>query len=858
VSSRLQEKVEEILPRVSKPARYIGKEVHTLNPEGAAQGLRMVLSYPDVYEIGMSNLAVRILYETINRDERFSCERVFVPWMDFEQELRKNCIPLYSLETFTPLCEFDVIGFSMGYELLYTNVLTILELASISLAATERQDEEPIVIAGGPAIFNPEPMADFIDVFVIGDGEIAIIQILEELLKVKARPRKEKLISLNSFDFTYVPALYNQGTHRGFLITRVDKSVKKRIEPDLELLPFPRKPIIPLTRIVQDRITVEVNRGCASGCRYCAAGFIYRPVRERSVEGVFDIIQDSLTHSGYDEVALLSLSVGDYTGFHELVRRINERFASENVSISLPSLRVNSTNIDILRMVKEVRKSGLTFAIESADGLTRNRINKPVDIGQLKEIIGKVSQFGWRLIKLYFMVGLPMAEKEDERIAELVLDLLEASRSIQMNVNVSVFVPKPHTPFQFARQIDVEEAERIIGNLRDRFSRTRVHVKFQNPRMSLIEGILSRGDRRVARLIHEVHRLGERFSSWDDVFRYDLWEEALKRLNLNRELYNDYESNRGTPFTESGSRGIPFPEPVSRGTPLTGAETGGSASTQNLDTATFPWYFISSGIKGSFLKKESERAKKALLTGNCVHGQCAQCGVCQRGIKQTLFQSQSHRGEDPTEYEVSKKPAERSTRTRVKMLFQFKKQGLYRFISHLDLLTLFIHLGKMAGIPFSYSRGFNPKPHFGLPFPLPLGVESEYEIGEAYIEDALEESVFCDRYNSQLPVEMKLARAERSQLMKSVASFPFFHDYMFPYSHDIEDLLQKNIERGKIFDISPCEFYVVQKTLVMLRIGRDRSIKKLFGQDLFVRTHIQRRMLWQECDGKLVSFFKEK
>jgi radical SAM-linked protein len=648
-------------------------------------------------------------------------------------------------------------------------------------------------------------------------------------------------------DFTYVPALYRKVRRGGYLITGVDKTVKKRIEPDLENLPFPRKPIIPLTRIVQDRITVEVNRGCASGCRYCAAGFIYRPVRERSVEGILHIVSDSLAHTGYDEVALLSLSAGDYPGLQELVRRINEEFAGENVSISLPSLRVNSANIHILRMVKEVRKSGLTFAIESADALTRNRLNKPVDIEQLKYIIGQVSRLGWRLIKLYFMIGLPMAEKEDERIGELVFELLEVSRSIQMNVNVSVFIPKPHTPFQFSNQIEVEEAERIIRSLRDRFSRTRVHVKFQDPRMSLIEGVLSRGDRRISRLIQETHKLGERFSSWDDVFCYDLWEKALKRLNINLVRYTNYEGIRRTNF-----HGVESPSPTKK--------KGGTTSPRKAGPEIFPWYFISSGIRASFFKQESERARGALLTANCLHGECTECGVCQREIRQTPPQSKSHIEEGHIDYPSPANRAKRSVHTPVKMLFQFKKQGFYRFISHLDLLTLLVHLGKMAGVPYSYSKGFNPKPHLVLPFPLPLGVESEYEIGEAYLDVNLEDVTFVSRYNSQLPEEMRLSRAERSSTMKSVASAPFFHDYSFPCSPDVEELLKKSIERREIFDSSPLEFYIVQGAQVKLRIGSSRSIKKLLNhdKDLFQRTRLKRIMLWQKRGGRLATFFDEQ
>jgi len=838
VSTLLQEKIERILPRVSKPARYIGRELHAVQPNFSEHKLRMVLSYPDLYEIGMSNLAVRILYETVNRDLRFSCERVFAPWLDFERELRKECLPLYSLESFTPICEFDVLGFSIGYELLYTNILTILELGGLSLHSEDRGEDEPIVIAGGPAVFNPEPIADFIDVFIVGDGELAIIEFLQKLLMEKDKPRYQKLKSIDTFDFTYVPSLYRTHAHGGYRITEIDKTVKKRIEPDLDQLPFPEKPLLPLTRIVQDRIAVEVSRGCASGCRFCTAGFIYRPVRERSVERLLQIIEGSLNNSGYDEVALLSLSVSDYSGLYDLVRCINECFASENVSVSLPSMRVNSTNIDILKMVKEVRKSGLTFAIESAEELMRNRINKPVDMEQLGRIVEEVSGIGWRLIKLYFMIGLPMAEEEGEKIANLVFWLLGVSRSIQLNVNVSMFVPKPHTPFQYAKQMDVEEADAVLRDLKERFSGTRVRLKFQNPRMSLIEGILSRGDRNVSRLIHRVYVLGERFSSWDDVFRFDLWERAIGELEIKRELYTG-----ALCFFPSGEE-----------------SRGSSESGKGLSRNVLPWHFISSGVKESFLGREFRSALEGKTTGGCTNGRCRHCGVCGRQFK-TL--RKTSRPETAIRREFVQQSGKRGVGTqtaRTKMLFQFRKLGVLRFISHLDLLTLFIRFGKMAGIPFSYSSGFNPRPRLVLPFPLPLGIESEYEVGEAFLEGEIESDEFTARYNGFLPQELMILAAEKSLRIKSIASASFYHDYIIPRSGEAQEYLMARLREKESINARPSEFFVVHDESIMVRLGFRASMKKLFEEqsEYFQRRRIVRTMLWESREGVLAPFFLEK
>jgi radical SAM superfamily enzyme YgiQ (UPF0313 family) len=354
----------------------------------------MVLCYPDLYEVGMSNLGLRILYEAVNRLKRFYCERVFAPWPDFEAKLREKNLSLYSLETYTPLNCFDIIGFSIGYELLYTNILNILDLGDIHLRSSDRTEESPLVIAGGPAVFNPEPVADFIDVFVMGDGENAIIELLDRYIELRESSRRDRLEGLNAFNFTFVPSLYRTKRVHGYLVTDMDKIVGRNIEPDLNELPFPRKPLVPLVKMVQDRIAVEVNRGCLSGCRFCLAGYIYRPVRERSPKNVYDIVTNALESTGYDEVSFVSLSIGDYSALRNIVSRVNSRFSEEHVSISLPSLRVNSTNLDILAMIQTVRKSGLTFAIESADRNVRKKLNKIVDEEQLKAIVREVSRMG--------------------------------------------------------------------------------------------------------------------------------------------------------------------------------------------------------------------------------------------------------------------------------------------------------------------------------------------------------------------------------------------------------------------------------------------------------------------------------
>jgi len=555
------------------------------NPEEAA--VRFVLSLPDVYEVGMSNLGLKILYGILNDREDTYAERVYCPWPDMEAAMRAASAPLCSLETQTPLKKFDAVGFSLQYEMIYSNILTMLDLAGIPLERASRAETDPLIIGGGPCAYNPEPLADFFDCFVIGEGEDIIGEIASTIAAWKNSGRRggrEALLSsLAKLAGVYVPT-----------DETVPTKVTKRVVTDLDSSPFPTSPIVPYLETVHDRIMLELFRGCTRGCRFCQAGVVYRPVRERKPETLLRLAQELADNTGYDEISLVSLSSADYSCLGSLADELLARFAPQRVSLSLPSLRVDSFSIELANKIQKVRRSGLTFAPEAGTQRLRDVINKGVTEADLIEAAGAAFRSGWSNIKLYFMIGLPTETDEDVlAIADLARKVLALARNVRnrkVTVSVSTFVPKPHTPFQWAPQLSVSEMVRRQNLLRAAFRDRSISFNWHDPQTSRLEGVFARGDRRLGKTLAEAWRRGARFDGWSEYFKPGVWDEAFAATGIDPDHYTVRNREIGE---------------------------------------LLPWSHIDCGASQDWLATEWKQALTGALTADCRHGECTGCGVCQ-------------------------------------------------------------------------------------------------------------------------------------------------------------------------------------------------------------------------------------
>jgi radical SAM family uncharacterized protein len=554
---------DELLLTVQKPGRYIGGEWNSVRKDWDSARIKVCLAFPDLYEVGMSYLGGKILYGILNERDDCLCERAFSPWPDFEAVLRNNHLQLYSLESRRPLKDFDIIGFSLTYELGYTNMLNMLDLGGVAKKSSQRTGADPIVIAGGPSCYNPEPVTDFIDAFVIGDGEEVILEIVEayENAKGRGQGRKEVLKRLAAIQGVYVPSFYrveytDDGKIGRYLPVEegAPSKIKKRVVEDLDSAYYPVNQIVPNIQIVHDRLIIEIMRGCKHSCKFCQAASTYRPCRQRSVERIIELAKKAYATTGYDEISLLSLSSVDYSNIAELIGRLNAEFSPKKVSVSVPSLRIEDALKDLPAMISQVKKTGLTFAPEAASHALRRALNKDIDIERLYEAVLESFKSGWRHIKLYFMIGLP-GESDDDiaAISDMIYKISDLKRQVDgktahVTASINAFVPKPHTAFQKEPMASMEIIDNRVSLLRKAMKSRMVDIDFHSLKMAFLEAVFSRGDRRLAGVILEAWYSGARFDGWQDKFNFNLWMGAFEKKGIDPAFYANRTRNADEPL----------------------------------------------------------------------------------------------------------------------------------------------------------------------------------------------------------------------------------------------------------------------------------------------------------------------
>jgi len=717
VASQLE---SDILRRIEKPSRYLGNELNAVHKDPKQVEVRMALAFPDLYDLGLGNLGIHILYACVNKLPWAWCERAYAPAIDMEKELRDRGLPLFALESKDELKALDLLGFTLQSELTFTNILNMIDLAGMALRSADREESDPLLCAGGPAVFNPEPIAPFMDFFVIGDGEDAIVEIAHLLRAHKDSSKAEKLVALAELEGVYVPALYPFDTlEDGRIVPAVDApKIVKRITPDLNEATFPTDYIVPFTEQVHDRISLEVLRGCTQGCRFCQAGMTTRPVRERSLETIDEVMQTTLDNTGYEEVSLVSLSTCDYSRVRQLVENVVERAVPQRVSVSLPSLRLDSFSVDLADMVADTRRTGLTVAPEAASPRLRAVINKWIPDEGLLEMSQGAFRLGWRHVKLYFMIGLP-TERDDDIVAisDLAKRTVREGKKIKsnarVNLGVSTFVPKPFTPFQWAEQIDHHETRRRQDVLERALDRNG-SIKFgrHHPEETFLEGLVSRADRRAADLLEAAFRKGCRFDAWREHLRFDLWLEALEE---------------------------------------TGFDAVDALRARDVDER-LPWDHIDVLIDKQWLVDDWKRALVLQHAQDCRHRKCLDCGVIDRvrPLCASMLRDNVKARKPEAEWVRKERVPYVEPEPVQRLVMRIARTGTARYLGHLEFHNAWMRALRRAKVPLSYSQGFHPLPKMAFSAALPLGQESLGEYLDFTLTQRVDAEELLGRIRTQL------------------------------------------------------------------------------------------------------------
>lgn len=749
-----------ILPKVEKPARYVGQERNTIVKDLSKVDVSIALAFPDLYDVGMSYYGFQILYHLLNQEKNIVAERVYAPWPDFEEELKKNSIPLFSLENHVGLKDFDIVGFSFSYELGYTNMLNMMDMAFIPVLSKDRKEGDPIIMAGGGSMFNPEPITDFLDCVTPGDGEEIMVELVSFVGEQKKSGYLREQILENiarNFPTVYVPKYYDYDEKNGKVVPNVDfvpTRIKANKTKKLINKYYPEKPIIPLMDIAQNRFVVEIMRGCTRGCRFCQAGMIYRPVRERMPEDIASQVKSSFPKTGYGELSMMSLSTSDYNGLEKAVCSMLDGSKENDMSISFPSMRLDSFSEKVAEYAKQTKKSGLTFAPEAGSQRMRDVINKQISEEELLESTKIAIENGWQVIKLYFMLGLPGETMEDVlAIADLVEKVLRVGgKRLNVNVTLSSFIPKVFTPFQWEAQDSPELIQQKIDTVKPLLrNMKRVKAMSRDPRYSQLEGVMSRGDRKLGKVIYEAWQQGAKFDSWREFYNFDLWENIMEQCGYKVEEY-------------TGSRDL---------------------------NADLPWEIIDPLVSRKFLRTERDKAFAASLSRDCRQG-CIGCNVCYDDLQMDLVDR-----ETADSFTFAKSETEQKDK-KFRYRLNFVKTGAAKFTSHLDIIRIFKEALKGAQLNICYTGGYNKKPKISAGFPLPYTFTSEDEYIEVFLHEPVEN--LDSLLNEHLPegfrvknfIEINNKTASVSNLVNGfIYEVNFFEPLQETIKSEVEEVLAK-------------------------------------------------------------------